>query len=110
MARKIQTSLGLSERTKKILDALSEQNGVSNNEFIESLILSLLDKQKEIWIDCEDVTLLAETGKDGTLSKIKLWEQGSGSIFLELQDSWGLKKRDRLIAILTDLAKLYVEE
>lgn len=113
MARKIQTTLGLTEAAKTKLDLLAAKRGLSNNELIEQLVLAASGEKQQIPLlknqfgSIESRMLFEVNEKDGTIINIELVDR-SDDVWCELTGAaWKIEQKDQLIEHLQGLARLY---
>lgn len=106
--KKIQNSISLTARTKEILKTRCQHLGLSQNEYIEALILASPKTKQKVELT-EDISIFYEQLPDGSWNEIELYESFSGSIFGKLDTVFEENKKERLLAILKDLAVLFSE-
>lgn len=106
---KIQTTLGLTARAKTILNDRCQKLGLSQNEYIESLILDSPQVKQNLKVT-ENCILFYEEMQDGSLSDVELYESLSGSVFAKIETVIESRKKAKCIELLTELCTLLIEQ
>ena len=105
---KIQTTLGLTTRAKAVLNDRCQKLGMSQNQYIEALILDSPQVKKNVKAS-ENCAIFYEELQDGSMWDVELYEAHSGSIFGKIEVKIEPDKREKCIELLTKLCLLLME-